>query len=178
MACRELGFEPLVRKAGGRAAAYHEGRSSSITWNPMRTRSPGPRAGFRCLANCSPGRCATPAWTPASARSRGSTAPASSACTAADPQVPERRIKLVGTAQRVVAGGWLFSSVIVVENSAPIRAVLEASYAALGLEWDPATAGAADDLVPGLDVDAVEAAVIAAYGRYAPLSYAEFSSLL
>ncbi|HET6240600.1 MAG TPA: lipoate--protein ligase family protein, partial [Arthrobacter sp.] len=24
-ACRELGFEPLVRKAGGRAAAYHEG---------------------------------------------------------------------------------------------------------------------------------------------------------
>jgi len=78
----------------------------------------------------------------------------------------------------VVAGGWLFSSVIVVADSAPIRAVLAASYAALGLEWDPATAGAADDLVPGLDVDAVEAAVIAAYGRYAPLSYAEFSSLL
>ncbi|HBH58031.1 MAG TPA: lipoate--protein ligase, partial [Arthrobacter bacterium] len=24
-ACREHGFEPLVRKAGGRAAAYHEG---------------------------------------------------------------------------------------------------------------------------------------------------------
>jgi hypothetical protein len=68
--------------------------------------------------------------------------------------------------------------VIVVADSAPIRAVLEASYAALGLEWDPATAGAADDLVPGLDGDTVEAAVIAAYGRYAPLSYAEFQSLL
>jgi hypothetical protein len=64
-----------------------------------------------------------------------------------------------------------------VENSAPIRAVLEASYAALGLTWDPATAGAADDLVPGLDVDAVEAAVVAAYSRYATLSRAPFSSL-
>ena len=62
------------------------------------------------------------------------------------------RIKLVGTAQRVVSGGWLFSSVIVVENSAPIRSVLTASYGALGLDWDPATAGAVNDLVPHLDV--------------------------
>jgi hypothetical protein len=86
-------------------------------------------------------------------------------------------LKLIGTAQRVVSGGWLFSSVIIVANSAPIRAVLEASYAALGLDWDPATAGAADDLVPGLGVEAVEAAALAAYGRYAALDHADFASL-
>jgi hypothetical protein len=76
-----------------------------------------------------------------------------------------------------VSGGWLFSSVIVVENSGPIRRVLEASYAALGLDWDPSTAGAVDDLVPGLDVAAVEAAVINTYAEYARLEYADFVSL-
>jgi hypothetical protein len=76
----------------------------------------------------------------------------------------------------VVAGGWLFSSVIVVEDSAPIRAVLTDSYAALGLDWDPATAGAVNDLVPGLDVPAIEDAVLATYARHASLRYAEFGS--
>ena len=79
--------------------------------------------------------------------------------------------------QRVVAGAWLFSSVIVVENSAPIRKVLTDSYAALGLDWDPATAGAANDLVPGLSVDAVTDALLAVYAGHANLQTAPFSSL-
>jgi hypothetical protein len=74
----------------------------------------------------------------------------------------------------VVSGGWLFSSVIVVENSAPIRRVLTDSYAALGLDWDPATAGAANDLVPGLTVEDVQDAVIAAYAGHVSLKDAEF----
>jgi len=88
-----------------------------------------------------------------------------------------RRVKLVGTAQRVVSGGWLFSSVIVVEDSAPIRKVLTDSYAALGLDWNPATAGAANDLVPGLDVAAVERALLETYAGHATLETASFSSL-
>ena len=93
------------------------------------------------------------------------------------PGAPDHRIKLVGTAQRVVSGAWLFSSVVVVENSAPIREVLTASYEALGLDWDPATAGAANDLVPGLDVQAIEDAVVRTYAEYATLGQADFSSL-
>jgi hypothetical protein len=89
---------------------------------------------------------------------------------------PAHQVKLVGTAQRVVSGGWLFSSVIVVEDSAPIRGVLTDSYAALGLDWDPTTAGAANDLVPGLDVQAVEDALLATYAGYASLRLADFSS--
>ena len=64
-----------------------------------------------------------------------------------------------------------------VENSAPIREVLTDSYAALGLDWDPATAGAANDLVPGLDVQAIEDAVVRTYAEYATLGEADFSSL-
>jgi hypothetical protein len=41
--------------------------------------------------------------------------------------------------------------------------VLEDVNGALGLDWDPATAGAAEDDVPGLSVDAVERAVLDAY---------------
>jgi hypothetical protein len=93
------------------------------------------------------------------------------------PDFPAHRVKLVGTAQRVVSGGWLFSSVIVVENSAPIRSVLTTSYEALGLAWDPATAGAVNDLVPHLDVQAIEDAVVRTYGDYATLAHAEFGSL-
>ncbi len=94
-----------------------------------------------------------------------------------DAKDSSRRVKLVGTAQRVVSGAWLFSSVIVVEDSAPIRRVLTDSYAALGLDWDPATAGAADDLVPGLDVAAVEQALLETYAGHAALETASFSSL-
>jgi hypothetical protein len=95
-----------------------------------------------------------------------------------DPDFPAHQIKLVGTAQRVVSGGWLFSSVVVVEDSAPIREVLTASYEALGLDWDPATAGAANDLLPQLDVPAVEDAVIKTYAEYAELLDGDFESLL
>ena len=45
-----------------------------------------------------------------------------------------------------------------------VRAVLRDVYAALELEWDDATAGAVDEEVPGVTLDDVERAVIAAYG--------------
>jgi hypothetical protein len=51
------------------------------------------------------------------------------------------------------------------------------SYAALGLDWDPVTAGAVNDLVPGLDVEAVADAVLQTYAGHATLKTAAFSSL-
>lgn len=176
-ACRERGFEPLVRKAGGRAAAYHEGTLVIDHVEPDADAIAGAKARFSFFGDllaealCSAGVAAGVGEIP------GEYCPGEFSVHGQDPAVPGRRVKLVGTAQRVVSGGWLFSSVIVVENSAPIRAVLEASYAALGLEWDPATAGAANDLVPGLGVEEIEKAVIDTYARYAALDSAEFASL-
>lgn len=75
--------------------------------------------------------------------------------------------KLVGTAQRLVPGGWLFSSMIVVTDAAAVRDVLVPVYAHLGLTWRPETTGAVSDTMPGVTVAAVEDAVVAAYGsRY------------
>ena len=74
------------------------------------------------------------------------------------------RVKLIGTAQRLVRGGALLGASIVVGDGAGVRAVLDDVYAALEFDWDATTAGAIDEEVPGLSLDAVERAVIAAFG--------------
>lgn len=173
-ACREQGFEPLVRKAGGRAAAYHEG---CVVLDHI---EPEPNAVARSLA-----RFAEFAQLLATAL-QGAGVPAGVG------EIPGEycpgeytvhggtgtgRIKLVGTAQRVVSGAWLFSSVVVVQDAAPLRRVLDSVYAALGLEWNPATAGAAEDLVPGLTVDDATAALVSGYGSYAQLRQGQASRL-
>jgi octanoyl-[GcvH]:protein N-octanoyltransferase len=177
-ACSELGFEPLVRKAGGRAAAYHEGTLVIDHLEPSTDAIAGAKGRFSFFGGLLAEALRSAGVDAAVGEIPGEYCPGEFSVHGQDPEHPARRIKLIGTAQRVVAGGWLFSSVIIVENSAPIRAVLEASYAALGLDWDPATAGAVNDLVPHLDVDAIESAVLGAYARYAALDYGDFGSLL
>jgi octanoyl-[GcvH]:protein N-octanoyltransferase len=177
-ACRELGFEPLVRKAGGRAAAYHEGTLVIDHLEPDADAIAGAKGRFSLFGELFAQALRDAGVEAAVGEIPGEYCPGEFSVHGSNPDDPSQRLKLVGTAQRVVSGGWLFSSVIVVENSAPIKAVLEASYAALGLDWDPTTAGAVDDLVPHLDVEAIEAAVLAAYSRYARLEPGDFGSLL
>ncbi len=75
------------------------------------------------------------------------------------------RIKAIGTARRVVAGAWLFSSSVVVTDPDPIRAVLTDVEAALGVAWDPTTGGSISEVSPGITVDAVADAFASYYGR-------------
>jgi octanoyl-[GcvH]:protein N-octanoyltransferase len=68
------------------------------------------------------------------------------------------RLKLAGIAQRVTQRASCTQGVLVVTGAAEVRAVLEPVYAALGLDWDPATTGAVEDVAPGVTAaDAVEA---------------------
>ena len=176
-ACRDHGFEPLVRKAGGRAAAYHEGTLVVDHVMPEPDAIAGSKGRFSFFGELLAQALRDLGVQAAVGEIPGEYCPGEFSVHGTQPADPTRRIKLVGTAQRVVSGGWLFSSVIVVENSAPIRAVLTDSYAALGLDWDPATAGAADDLVAGISVQAVERAVVAAYAGHASLQHADFGSV-
>ncbi|WP_347107622.1 lipoate--protein ligase family protein [Paenarthrobacter sp. S56] len=177
-ACRGLGFEPLVRKAGGRAAAYHQGSLVIDHVEPHPDAIVKAKARFSEFGELLAGALRSVGVHAAVGEIPGEYCPGEFSVHGEDPDFPAHRIKLIGTAQRVVSGGWLFSSVIVVENSAPIREVLTASYDALGLEWDPATAGAANDLLPHLDMAAVEKAVVEAYGSYADVVDGDFRSLL
>ncbi|MBT2512676.1 lipoate--protein ligase family protein [Arthrobacter sp. ISL-30] len=177
-ACRRLGFEPLVRKAGGRAAAYHEGTLVVDHIEPNADAIAGAKGRFAYFGELLAGALRSLGVHAGVGEIPGEYCPGEFSVHGGRQGTPEGRIKLIGTAQRVVSGGWLFSSVVVVEDSAPIREVLTVSYEALGLEWDPATAGAVNDLVPHVDVPAVEEAIIRAYGDHWAVSDGDFRTLL
>lgn len=159
-ASRASGFEPLVRKAGGRAAAYHEGCLIVDHIEPHPDAIAGSRPRFTLLGELLAEALRRVGVDARMGEIPGEYCPGEFSVHGVG---NADSVKLVGTAQRVISGAWLFSSVIVVEDSGPIRRVLEATYSALGLPWEPSTAGAAEDLVPGVTVEAVANAVVEVY---------------
>lgn len=172
-ASRTHGFEPLIRRAGGRAAAYHAGCLVVDHIEPASDAVAGTRARFAAFGDFFAGVLAEVGVDAGVGEIPGEYCPGEFSVHGRRDAVP--MTKLVGTAQRVVAGAWLFSSVLVIEDSAPLRAVLTDVYAALGLPWRNSTAGAAEDLVPGLRVDVVQDALLAAYRAVVHLETPEAS---
>jgi octanoyl-[GcvH]:protein N-octanoyltransferase len=160
------GFAPVRRGPGGRAAAYHPGtvcldHIGPITAGPTRPGS-GPdvdqiRPRFTLFADLLTGAL----------RSLGVDAqlgPVPGEYCPGEFSINDGRgHKLVGTAQRLVRGAWLFGTVIVVEDADPVRSVLDEVYRALGLDWNPASVGAVRDVAPGAGPVEVVAAVLRAY---------------
>jgi octanoyl-[GcvH]:protein N-octanoyltransferase len=153
-AARAAGFGSMVRLAGGRAAVFHEGTLELAHAVP----DPDPRRTIhdrfeataeliaRALASLGidarvgevPGEYCPGRWSVNAGGAR----------------------KLAGIGQRVISGGAHVGTVIVAEDAAAVREVLEPVYAALGLAWDPATVGAVER--PWADV---RAAVLAEYAQ-------------
>jgi octanoyl-[GcvH]:protein N-octanoyltransferase len=156
-AAREHGFEPVVRAPGGHAVAYHEGCLVVDEVIP----APDPIAGLQERFAASGERLATALRTLGTdarvGRIPGEFCPGEFTVSA------RGRVKLVGTAQRVIRHASLLAASVAVTGGAELRAVLADVYAALELEWDPATAGAIVDEVPAVDADAVSRAVVSAY---------------
>jgi hypothetical protein len=61
----------------------------------------------------------------------------------------------------LISGGAHVGAVIVVTGSEEVRSVLMPVYEALGLDWEPATAGSIEDEVPGVTLEDAEAALVA-----------------
>ncbi len=77
--------------------------------------------------------------------------------------------KLMGVGQRLVKGAAHVGGVIVVRDSARVRDALVPVYAAMGVDWDPASAGAVEDEVPGVTWGDVLAALQKEVAREAEL---------
>ena len=73
------------------------------------------------------------------------------------------RTKVAGLGQRLIAGGVHVGGVIVVEGADLVREALVPVYHAMGLDWDPASAGAVSDEAPGTTLDDVIEALRGAY---------------
>ncbi|MDO4919766.1 lipoate--protein ligase family protein [Kocuria sp.] len=167
-AALDAAFTPLVRRVGGRAAAYHGGCLVIDHVEP----DPDPKTGIKDRYRLF-GDMVVAALEELEIPAQVGEIPGEYCAgeysvhapgTAADPRRP---VKLAGTAQRVVAGAWYFSTVLVVEEAEPLRGVLEDVYACLGIPWEPSTAGCVADVRPGTTVAEVEAALLDVYDRYA-----------
>jgi octanoyl-[GcvH]:protein N-octanoyltransferase len=153
-AAREAGFEPVVRLAGGRAAAFHEG-TLAIAWSRPESRPvAGTRERFAELAGI-----VTQALMGLGVDARVGEVPREY-CPGAWSVNARGKVKLAGIGQRLVAGAAHLGCVVVVSDSGLLRSALEPVYEALALDWDPATAASVEDEVPGVDPDDVEAALL------------------
>jgi octanoyl-[GcvH]:protein N-octanoyltransferase len=156
---REHGLEPVLRLAGGHAAAYDE---ESLIYEEI-TAQPDVTAGlherFRDGAALLAG-----ALDHLGVDARVGEIPGEY-CAGAYTVSASGRLKLVGVAQRAVRGAALLTAFVLVAGGDRLRAALVDVYRALDLKWDPATAGALDDVLPGVSSSAVEQALLAARGR-------------
>lgn len=158
-AARAVGFDPVIRLAGGRAAVYHED-TLALSWAVPDSRpSARTEARFRELAELLeaalrdlgvdarvgevPREYCPGAW---SVNARGAT-------------------KLAGIGQRLIAGAAHRGAVVVIRGSDLVREPLVPIYEALGLDWDPATAGSIRDEVDAVDVIEAERAILARLGE-------------
>jgi lipoate-protein ligase A len=153
------GFEPLVRVAGGRAAAYDEGCLVFDEIMPERDSMASIRERFASEAGRQARALRTLGVDARVGQVPGEYCPGEFSVNA------RAQTKLIGAAQRIVSGAWLFSTVVVVSSGGRVRAVLEDVYAELGLEWDPSTTGSVADEVPGVSVEDVHGVLLADYAR-------------
>jgi lipoate-protein ligase A len=158
---RAHGFAPFVRLGGGHAAAYDDGAVvlDLIAGNTTLAEGIEQRfahgtelvaaalrdAGVDAVVGELPGEYCAGRWS-----------------------VHGGGVKLAGTAQRAIRGAALMTAVLLVAHGARLRAALTDVYDKLEIAWDPATAGAAEDVAAGVTVEAVERALLARLEPYEP----------
>ncbi|GAA2139908.1 biotin/lipoate A/B protein ligase family protein [Nocardioides koreensis] len=163
-AARAAGFEPVVRATGGKAVAY---TSAALVVDHVRHETGsigGQDARFGRF-----GEMFVDLFRGFGVDARLGAVPGEY-CPGAHSVNARGVEKLVGTAQRMVPGAWLFSSLVVVGDEQRLRPVLAEVYRCLGQEFDSGSVGSLSREVPGLDVDGVGAAVVAAYAAGRPAS--------
>jgi len=154
-AARANGFEAIERLAGGRAAVFHEQTLAIAHARP----DEDPQA------HIYPRFEEASAWIERSLKRLGVDARVGEVegeyCPGGYSVNARGEKKLAGIGQKLIKRGGHLGGVLVVENGARVRGVLVPVYQALGLEWNPSTAGAVADEAPGTTLDDAEQALIA-----------------
>ena len=154
---RRAGFSPCVRAQGGRAVAYTDQALVVDHVSPDPEWPSGLERRFADFGDLWTGVLGGLGVDARVGEVPGEYCPGSHSINA------RGRVKLVGTAQRMVRGAWLFSAVLVFDGADVLRPLLSDVYRALDLPFDDASVGALAEEVPGLTLDQVEEEVLAAY---------------
>jgi lipoate-protein ligase A len=134
-ACQESGAVPVLRLAGGRAAAFHPGclGLAWARWEPQGTLNTEAR--FALLSELLLGAIGGLGVDARRGEVPGEYCPGDSTINA------RGEVKLVGVGQRSVSGASHLGGVVVCENEHHTRRILEPVYQALGASFDPASCG-------------------------------------
>jgi len=136
---RQRGFAAIERLAGGRAAVFHPG-TISFSWTvPELEPKAGITTRFKDIANIVAETLERLGVDAHIGELPGEYCPGAFSVNA------RWQRKIMGVGQRVIAGAAHVGGVIVVNDSAAVRDVLVPVYDALGVAWDPATAGSIED---------------------------------
>lgn len=169
-AAEAAGWGAILRLAGGRAAVFHS-ETIAFAWCVP---DPEPRGAIAARFDWIAGVVAR------ALRSLGADARVGAVpgeyCPGDHSVNARGRVKLMGVGQRLVKGAAHVGGVIVVREAARVRDVLVPVYAAMGVDWDPTTAGAVEDELPGVTRDDVLAALRAELAREVTLSPARLEA--
>jgi lipoate-protein ligase A len=157
------GFTPLLRLGGGHAAGYDGGSVLVELIRPVATIAEGIPERFAAVT-----ALLMQALAALGIAARTGALPGEYC--AGDWSVNAAGIKLAGTAQRSIKGASLVTAMVIVEDSESLRAALTDVYAALAIDWRPATAGGAADLVRALTAGDVERALVATLAAHERLT--------
>lgn len=161
------GLSPIIRPVGGRLAVYGEGALVVHLWAGHDDPRAQIRERFSVLAGAMAGGL----------RSLGVDARVGPVpgeyCDGEFSVNDAGRTKLVGTGQRIVRAGYLFSAVVMVHSAGAAREALTEAYREMALPFRPETVGCVSDSVPGVTVGVVRERLTEAFSSVLPLDLSQ-----
>jgi len=156
-AARSAGFQPLVRAVGGRPVAYTDSALVIDHVKHEERAGEGLESRFKYFGQLYAG-----VLRELGVDARVGAVPGEY-CPGAHSVNARGVAKLVGTGQRVVRNGWLFSALVVVGDELELRPLLTDVYRHLELPFEAISVGSVSAEVPGVDAETVERRILDAY---------------
>lgn len=150
---RAHGFAAIERLAGGRAAVFHEKTLAFSLALPLAEPKTGIHERFETVSDIM-----VEAFSSIGVDARVGEVPGEY-CPGQWSVNVGGKVKVMGVGQRLVRGAAHVGGVVVVDDGHRIRDVLIPVYRALGLDWDPRTAGSLADRSPGITNQLVSKAI-------------------
>ncbi|GGC84077.1 hypothetical protein GCM10011512_08590 [Tersicoccus solisilvae] len=165
--CQEAGYAPVVRKSGGRVAIYDEGAVVIDHVEPATDAIVGSQQRYGEFSAVIADALERAGVGAGIGELPGEYCAGEHSVYGTDGL---HRAKLAGVAQRVIAGAWVISAVVSIEDTASLRRLITDVYADLDLPLDPGTIGSATDFAPAITPDAFIEHLVWAYGQRTDLT--------